>query len=201
MAEQARGSRTVDRVLDAALAAFAEEGLEGLTVQGIRERSGVSVGSLYHHFGSREGIALALYQRWLLDLLDLLCAGALRTRTAKGLVRAMVEGYLDWVEANRDAARFVLCAAPAELDPRASPSLQQAKLVRLAPLLERARQHARAGELVELPLPYYEMMIIGPLAEISRRWLAGEPFDLAEARRVLARSIWRALEPPAARSV
>ena len=44
--------------------AFAEGGLSALSVQEIRERSGVSVGSLYHHFGSREGIVLALYERW-----------------------------------------------------------------------------------------------------------------------------------------
>lgn len=191
----ARGSQTVQRVLDAALGAFAEGGLAALSIQEIRERSGVSVGSLYHHFGRREGIVLALYERQLLALLDHVCEGARRARSARGLVRAMVERYLDWIEAHPEAARFILCAAPAELDVRATAPLQQGKLERLTPLLQRTLRHAQAGEIVALSPSYYEMIVIGPVAETSRRWLQGEPFDLSEARTVLAETIWRALAP------
>lgn len=191
----ARGSSTVERVLDAALEAFAEGGLAALSVQQIRARSGVSVGSLYHHFGHREGIVLALYDRQLLALLDHVCEGALRTRSARGLVRAMVERYLDWVEAHPDAARFVLCAAPAEIDVPATAPLEGGKQQRVMPLVERALRHAEAGELARLSPRYYEMIVIGPVAETARRWLLGEPFDLSEARTVLADTIWRALAP------
>lgn len=200
MPRGARASQTVERVLDAALSAFAEGGLAALSVQEIRERSGVSVGSLYHHFDRREGIVLALYERWLLALLDHVRDGALRARSARGLVRAMVERYLDWVEAHPEPARFVLCAAPAELDARATQTLQAGKLERLAPLVQRARRHAEAGELVELTPRYYEMMVIGPVAETARRWLGGEPFELAEARTVLADAVWRALAPQQSRA-
>jgi AcrR family transcriptional regulator len=195
MASHARGDQTRGRVLDAALQAFADGGLPALSVHEIRDRSGVSVGSLYHHFGSREGIVLALYERWLVALLDRIREAALAARSAQGLVQAMIDAYLDWVQANPDAARFVLSAAPAELDPHTSPALHAETLARVTPLVERAVAHAAAGEIVTLPPHYYELVVIGPVAETARRWLAGADIDLGQARSVLASTVWRALTP------
>lgn len=195
MSGQARGSRTIARVLDAALDAFADGGLTAMSVQEIRERSGVSVGSLYHHFGNRAGIVLALYRRSLLALLDQVHAGAMRTRSAQGLVHAMITHYFDWVEANPVEARFVLCAAPAELDAKAAEPMRAATLERVGPLVERAVHYAAAGEIISLPPEFYELVVIGPVSETASRWLLGEPLDLVQARTVLARTAWRALSP------
>ena len=52
-------------VLDAALDCFSEYGLEGTTVQHIQKRAECSIGSLYHHFGSKEGLAQALIEEFL----------------------------------------------------------------------------------------------------------------------------------------
>src|SRR5438067_10900122 len=48
-------------ILDAALGLFTTRGLRATSVEDIRSASGASNGSLYHHFGSKEGIAAALY--------------------------------------------------------------------------------------------------------------------------------------------
>ena len=47
-------------ILAAALACFAEHGYEATTLGQIRERSGASVGSIYHLFASKEEIAGAV---------------------------------------------------------------------------------------------------------------------------------------------
>jgi hypothetical protein len=107
----------------------------------------------------------------------------------------MIDAYLDWVQANPDAARYLLSAAPAEPDPRASPALHKATLARVMPLVERAVGHAAAGDIVTLPPQYYELVVIGPVAETARRWLAGADIDLGQARTVLAGIVWRALTP------
>ncbi len=65
----------------------------------------------------------------------------------------------------------------------------------MLPLVERALGHAAAGEIVALPPQYYELVVIGPVAETARRWLAGEDIELGQARMVLASTTWRALEP------
>ncbi len=48
-----------DQILAAALGAFAEKGFAAATIEDVRERSGASTGSIYHHFGDKEGLAAA----------------------------------------------------------------------------------------------------------------------------------------------
>lgn len=48
---------------DAALRVYAESGEQGLTVSAITKASGVSLGSLYHHFGSINGLTDGLMNR------------------------------------------------------------------------------------------------------------------------------------------
>jgi AcrR family transcriptional regulator len=52
---------TRTRILKAALACFTADGYEQTTTARIRERSGVSNGTLFHHFPTKEAIADALY--------------------------------------------------------------------------------------------------------------------------------------------
>ncbi len=54
--QQKRGGKTVRRVLDAARVLMSEDGFEAVQLAQISAESGVSTGSLYHHFGSKEGI-------------------------------------------------------------------------------------------------------------------------------------------------
>ena len=50
-------------ILDAALKCFAAEGYDNVSIQEICDVSGASVGSVYHHFGSKEGLLEALIER------------------------------------------------------------------------------------------------------------------------------------------
>jgi AcrR family transcriptional regulator len=50
-----------ETILEAALECFNERGFAAATVEEIRRRSGASIGSIYHHFGGKEGIAAELY--------------------------------------------------------------------------------------------------------------------------------------------
>lgn len=45
-----------------------------------------------------------------------------------------------------------------------------------------------------MPEALLEMLIIGPVAEVARRWLAGAPgSDIEEASRLLPERIWRSV--------
>jgi len=50
-----------ERVLDAAIHLFTQRGYFNTSVPDIVRKSGVSTGSIYHHFGDKEGIARALF--------------------------------------------------------------------------------------------------------------------------------------------
>ena len=59
--EQSQQSR--ERLIDAATRLFAERGYRDASVQAIGEEAGISRGSIFWHFGSKEGLLWAVVQR------------------------------------------------------------------------------------------------------------------------------------------
>lgn len=51
------------RIFEAALASFRERGFDGTTMRHVAKAANTSLGSAYYHFGSKEQIVLAYYQR------------------------------------------------------------------------------------------------------------------------------------------
>jgi AcrR family transcriptional regulator len=58
----ARATATRARILEAALAEFAEKGLPGARVDGIADRAGINKRMIYAHFGSKEDLWLAVLE-------------------------------------------------------------------------------------------------------------------------------------------
>mgnify|MGYP000036993480 CR=1 FL=1 len=58
---QARAVETIEAAIDATNAALKVGGEGAVRIQEISEKTGISVGSLYHHFGDREGLIRATY--------------------------------------------------------------------------------------------------------------------------------------------
>jgi AcrR family transcriptional regulator len=60
--------QTRAQFLDAARAVFAQRGFAEASVSEVVERAGSSVGSLYHHFGGKNELFVALYDEWDAEL-------------------------------------------------------------------------------------------------------------------------------------
>jgi AcrR family transcriptional regulator len=58
------GLRRREQIIDAATAVFAEYGYAGGSVRTIADRIGVSPASLLQHFGSKEGLLMAVLKNW-----------------------------------------------------------------------------------------------------------------------------------------
>ncbi|NAS20420.1 TetR family transcriptional regulator [Herbidospora sp. NEAU-GS84] len=185
---QARSEATIRRLLDTALEAFTDD---DFTLRAVTSRSGVSTGSLYHHFGSFDGLAAALYSECMDDLLTGLIEAVERAEGTEEGVRAIVRAYLAFARDETARARFIH-AAPF-VEPHAA-----AVAARKAPRMDRLTAwfapRVAAGEIADLPPALIEMLLIGPLAETTRRVLAGAPgLDLDEAAAALPGPIWRSL--------
>lgn len=192
--KQRRGEQTAERILDAALELFGREGPHGFTVHAVAKAAQVSLGSLYHHFGSFEGLSAALYSRCMGELLDDLVAAMTPARTARAGIRAHTIAYLRFARLRTASARFIHAAAEARFLPAHAPAIAAAKAPRMDAMVAWVRQHVRGGAIADLPEPLLEMLIVGPVAETTRRWLAGVPgIDLDEAERVLPERVWRSL--------
>jgi AcrR family transcriptional regulator len=60
----ARTAETQRALLDAARAVFTERGFSEASIADVVERAGSSVGSLYHHFGGKSELFIALWQEY-----------------------------------------------------------------------------------------------------------------------------------------
>ena len=58
----ARGEQSRAAIFEAALALFQERGYEATTMRAIAERAGVSLGSSYHYFATKEHLVLEFYR-------------------------------------------------------------------------------------------------------------------------------------------
>lgn len=68
MSIQPRSEETRERLMQAALASFAERGYDATGVAEICQRAGVSKGAFYYHFASKQALFLALLDQWLAAL-------------------------------------------------------------------------------------------------------------------------------------
>lgn len=88
MSTQSRGEETRNRILDAALEAFARYGYDGTGVAEICRRAGVTKGGFYHHFPSKQAVFLEMLERLLEGIDEQLEAARGRGQTvAEELVR------------------------------------------------------------------------------------------------------------------
>ncbi|OII63427.1 TetR family transcriptional regulator [Streptomyces sp. CC53] len=191
--KQQRGAATIDQVLDAAMRIYASAGEDGLTLGNITKASGVSSGSIYHHFGSLDGVIGALALRLVDRLLVDLAAAVARTTDARTGVEAVVLAYLDFVRAHPEEARLMHSVAADREGMAHGDRIRDSQEARLTPIALWIRAHQESGELAELSVPVIESLVMGPVVGAVRRWLTLGDIDLEEAARVLPDHIWRSV--------
>jgi AcrR family transcriptional regulator len=109
-----RGQATRARLIEVASRLFAARGYEGTSIEGVLAESGVSRGSLYHHFPGKEALFLAVMEdvgtRVSLPV-------AVEMQAAPNPLAAMRIGSLAWIRLAGDPVtrQIMLIDAPAVL--------------------------------------------------------------------------------------
>ena len=187
-------------ILEAALVAFLDVGESGTFIQEVCARAEVSVGALYHHFGSKDQLIATLHY----TLLDEYQAGAgpilAADPPAEDGVRQTVEYHINWLVAHPREATFLLQQpfAGYRSDQVPEPLLTENEefLATVHSWLDRRMEE---GELRRLPFDVVVALLIGPV----HHWVRGELFlhprkaaDRAPAAAAaLAEGAWQALRP------
>jgi AcrR family transcriptional regulator len=102
----AKTDATQQRILDAATDVFAARGFTAATMADIVDHSGASIGSIYHHFGGKKELFLAIFDRLAADVRGRIDSAPVRAAEL-GRQRALAANarvYLDAIWANRRAA-------------------------------------------------------------------------------------------------
>ena len=113
----AKTDATQQRILDAATDVFAARGFTAATMADIVDRSGASIGSIYHHFGGKKELFLAIFDRMAAEIEHRIDAVMHRrlADVANAPSELTARAYLEAIWANRHAA-IVLAPATTPAD-------------------------------------------------------------------------------------
>ncbi|ADP82351.1 TetR/AcrR family transcriptional regulator [Pseudofrankia inefficax] len=182
-----------EQIVRAALAYVGEQGWESTSLQAVRLRAGVSNGSLFHYFPTREALGGAVIAAGLCDHQSALTA-ELRAATGRrvGIERVVIR-HLRWLQDDRPLARLFLTTPPdvlrSGLDPVAVAENQRF----FQDVASWLREHGWTGTP---GLAVVLALWIGPAQEYARRQLAATTAgNLGEAADELAAGAWRAVRP------
>jgi AcrR family transcriptional regulator len=103
-------------VLDAAERLMAEHGYEAATLSRLVEEAGVPPSSIYHYFGSKEGVLLAVMERGAERFFEALPRLDRRVGSAAGHLRALVEDTAATLERHPDFLRILVVMAAQPID-------------------------------------------------------------------------------------
>jgi len=160
-------SPTRRKVLDAALVLFSEQGYFNTAIPHIVKRSGVSTGSIYHHFGDKQGIARALYADLLAGMDGALAAICSQIPDARGQALAVVEYLFEQAERAPLATAFMLSTRHREFLPDEPPICSSQPFNRMRDIVARgiARGEMRDGD----PAVLAAALFGGPLRLVQLR--------------------------------
>lgn len=189
-----RRAESKRQILRCALVLFNAQGVDATTIDTIRAESQTSVGSIYHHFGNKEGVIAALYMAALDDQARLRDSYMSGVGSTQAWVQALVHSYVDWVVNQPEWARFQYQARYAVAQSAFSDQLKEANRARNAQMRDWFSDPAHRQEIRDLPRELIPSLIIGPVESYCRAWLSGRVKQSPELyRQQLAEAAWRAV--------
>lgn len=190
--KQQRGQETAEKILQAALKLFSHH---ELSIERLSEESAVSIGSIYHHFRNLQGVSAAIFQASMADLLWAMIRAVRSQTAARDKVLAQSRAYMEWIHEKKAAACFIHVSGYAPYMRQYAKDIREVKEPILQELMGLFEPHIRAGDMLRLPLPLFEILLIGPLAELARHWLSGSSsLDMGAAWEILPECIWQSVQ-------
>lgn len=139
-----KGDQTRDEILHHALGEASRLGLEGLSIGDLAKGVGMSKSGLFAHFGSKEGLQIAVLQR----ASDLFGEAVIRPAVGlpRGLPRlqAITENWVNWADSNVIPGGCLFMSATFEYDDRPGP-IRDTIVVHLGTLLANLSRATRVA--------------------------------------------------------
>ncbi|MCL4817876.1 MAG: TetR/AcrR family transcriptional regulator [Vicinamibacteria bacterium] len=165
-----------DRILQKSMELFAERGYEATSVREICEAAGLTKPTLYHFFGSKEGVFRALVEGALAEISTELAAALDAPGPVRARLRAFARLYFERTRARRPLMRLIFSLVhnpPAAGGPIDCTAYYDATAGRVAAVLE---QGVASGELRPGPFEPRLLVFMGGLAEsLAGNLIAGRP--------------------------
>lgn len=97
-----------DKILNAALKLFIKEGFHGTSTSKIAKEAGVSNGTLFHHFKTKESLISRLYIKTKEDYRDYLLNHMEPCKASKSKIKQFWFSCVQWTLENKDSMTFFI---------------------------------------------------------------------------------------------
>jgi len=189
--------RSHDRILNKALEFFSSKGYDATSVREICEAAEVTKPTLYHFYGSKEGVYRALIEGSLQDLRDNLEQGIESPGTAEERLKRVARGYFENARSRPELMRFIIRTI--HNPPSSAPATDFVRFYEdMVGLVARVvDEGVSRGELMPGPTPVRLLILMGALGEsLCGFLLAGRPGLTSELADSLVESMLRGWRNP-----
>lgn len=132
------------RILSAALDLFVRDGYHSVSIHHIQKQANVSIGSIYNHFGGKEGVARALYIHILKEMEELVDDAIAAETSPLMQCRAIIHDLFRYTESHRNIIAFVFHAKHVEFLPEEPQTSDSAPFIKMRGIV---RKGIDCGEL------------------------------------------------------
>ncbi len=109
------------RILTAALDLFVDHGFHNVSVHDVQKQANVSIGSIYKHFGGKEGIARALYNHLLKEFEEMIESVIAEDLSSRECCNRIIAMLFEYTETRRNIIAYMLHAKHREFLPDEPP--------------------------------------------------------------------------------
>ncbi len=181
-----RGIRSRELVLDAAERVMARDGFEAATLARVVDEAGVPLSSVYHYYGSKEGVLLAAMQRGAARFFTDLPDRRERAGSPTEHLRAVIADVVEALERHPDFLRLLIVFA---IQP---PTTGKGEV---AAVVDQVRQEALRGLRTQLAIAFGGNKRSRAIDRLARFALAAVDGAFVAARSDRSVSLAALLEP------
>ncbi len=178
-------------ILDATMELIAEYGLHNTPMSQVSIRSGVSVGTIYHYFSSKEEIINTLYIEMKKESLDVAFHAYTKSASYKKRFFQIWMNYFDYLIANPLKLSFV---EQCSTSPLITEETREATIRYYAPLIEFIEEGIKSQHLKKMEMELLLSLISGSLVSSAKLQLSGSFAFSDKHKRLAAESCWDGLK-------
>lgn len=162
-----------EQILAAGLPLFLSRGVAHTTIDDLATASDSSIGSIYHWFGSKAGVAASLYVSALEQIHRVALAALTSDNDVRKALRTAISAYLTWVLRNPDLASYALHCREPEVAVASADAVSRLNDEFEKSLHRWLSDGVRSGALKDFPdSGVFLAILMGPAQEYARAWLA-----------------------------
>ncbi len=157
-----------EQLIEVGLRVFAEQGVQGVSVEEVAAIAGVTKPVIYEHFGGKAGLYAVIVERAIQDLLRQISVSLAEGGDAHAVLERTATALLTYVEQSPSAFRILVRDSPSWHASGSMASLMSDVAVQVEQLLTETFKRQR---LDTKAVPIYAQMLIGMIALTGEWWL------------------------------